>query len=188
MIINKNYVENNLQNISLMVENFSHLKTNISNCKVVIKKLNFDVIASYSDQTLKFNPKYGGNEDYLNLIIGHELAHNAQEFNFPNIFDSFKLFGGYRFWDDEKQKIIYSSYAKLFEGDATLIDNFLRKKYFKKPRRNFLWVPIIPHKLDYSSDYLVWAEILNKKFNGNRKDINEFYNAPIEEITKIFEI
>ena len=37
-----------------------------------------------------------------------------------------------------------------------------------------------------SPDYLSWAKILQKKFNGNRKDINELYTAPIEELVKIF--
>jgi len=67
-----------------------------------------------------------------------------------------------------------------------LIEQELSNKYFKYAKINFLKIPLIPSNWLMPQDYLSWAETLRKKFDGNRRDINELYTAPIEELVKIF--
>jgi len=74
-------------------------------------------------------------------------------------------------------ELVHNAQDNSFPGFSDLRKSFII---------NFLRIPLIPNHWLMPQDYLSWAETLRKKFNGNRKDINELYTAPIEELVKIF--
>lgn len=136
------------------------------------------VLGVYDSKTNRYYylENFPGNESSFKKVTSHETFHAFQYKNFPHLIKlRNELFG-----------IEKNSLLNLIEGDAKFIESELSKKYYPNPKihRNNLLKLLIPKKI--SNRYLKGEKILRKKFNGNRKDINELYTAPIKELIKIF--
>ena len=188
----KSYVKNCIEEVVPLVEEESKLKCNLKNFGVILLSKSRleeytkieDSFGGYVTGTnlfLLFNEPIG-NEEATKLVLGHEVTHHAQDNSFPNFYDGVSVL--------EKQRKIkhdrLSPLMKLIEGDATFIERKLKEKYFKHAMMSIGESPMAPYEFFQDLDYLSWAETLRKKFNGNRRDINELYTAPIEELVKIF--
>ncbi|MCR4327702.1 MAG: hypothetical protein NUV46_03925 [Nanoarchaeota archaeon] len=118
----------------------------------------------------------------LKSIMFHEVFHNAQNSNFKDIFELYENLRKYKIVKNLVKKAY--SIRCLIEGDATLIERNLSKKYLNYDPYVGVNLELLKNNLD---DYHVHGEkILREKFKGNRKDINELYTAPVEELVKIF--
>lgn len=193
MKLTKTLVEDCIDEVLPKIENETQLKCNTNNLTVSLFNFKdydeekgkiknyasyFLYVAEYDDKTnnIKIKESFLGNTDYLKTIVGHELMHNAQHNNFPNLYKK------------PQNELNY-----LFEGDATLIENNLAEKYYPnwKAQGDFLILPLeklfFPNEEDY---YRVGEEILRKKFNNgkNRKGINKLYKKSVEDILGIFEL
>ena len=120
-------------------------------------------------------------------MISHEVMHNAQFEIFPylitltsNLKKALKTNP-----NDENLKKEKKSLDYLIEGDARLVENNLSKRYFSIQGDYFAKLKSIFGE-EKDSVYTAGERILRDKFKGNRKDINELYTAPIEELVKIF--
>ena len=188
MKLTKEYVKKCIEEVAPLVEEISGLECDLTDLNLIILPKNelksiTPGVASYrSKNNFLIGNRSLGNEEFTKLILGHELVHNAQDNSFPGFSDLRKSF--IKLWKENHSTV--SPFTKLGEGDATLIEQGLSNKYFKNAKINFLRIPLIPNHWLMPQDYLSWAETLRKKFNGNRKDINELYTAPIEELVKIF--
>ena len=188
MKLTKEYVKKCIEEVAPLVEEISGLECDLTDLNLIILPKNelksiTPGVASYrSKNNFSIGNRSLGNEEFTKLILGHELVHNAQDNSFPGFSDLRKSF--IKLW--RKNHSTVSPLIRLEEGDATLIEQELSNKYFKYAKINFLKIPLIPSNWLMPQDYLSWAETLRKKFNGNRRDINELYTAPIEELVKIF--
>jgi len=161
MKITQEYARKVIEEVAPLVEKVSGLKTDLNNYVVIIEK-SLNNMAWYSHpKTFTYTEEFLYNDDAFHEITAHEIFHNAIFSKFPNL-------------SDYKNSFYSHSLDCLIEGDATLIQLNLRNKYYK----NSNWIS--------SSDALLWVNILNKEFGGNREYINALYTAPIEELVKIF--
>lgn len=188
MKITEDYARKVIEEVAPLVEEESQLKTDLKECEIVMFKNHpLDnpsrrIIGEYSpfDNSFLFPNKFRGNGEAFKMITSHELTHNAQFSTFPKLLETdlyyTKYFG--------VNKI--SPTKKLIEGDAMLVERNIGKKYFKNAKGTLWGIPLIPIKILEVDKFSPCANILEKKFNGNRKDINELYTAPIEELVKIF--
>ena len=188
MKLTKEYVKKCIEEVAPLVEEISGLECDLTDLNLIILPKNelkciTPGVASYrSKNNFLIGNRSLGNEEFTKLILGHELVHNAQDNSFPWFSDLRESF--IKLW--RKNHSTVSPLIRLEEGDATLIEQELSNKYFKYAKINFLKIPLIPSNWLMPQDYLSWAETLRKKFDGNRRDINELYTAPIEELVKIF--
>ena len=84
-----------------------------------------------------------------------------------------------------ENKIIYSI-KKLVEGDAKLIENICKEKYYPNPQRNIhKWAKYFNNSVAERS-YVEGKNILLENFGGDRGKINELYNKNIDELVEIF--
>jgi hypothetical protein len=121
---------------------------------------------------LHFKEKYFMTKPFFKALVGHEVMHQAQYNTFTDLIKRESELYKTNINPEE------SPLRKLIEGDACFIERKIIKKYS---------IPFwLISSVESSSDYSLWANILQKKFNGNRKDINELYTAPVEELVKIF--
>jgi len=130
-------------------------------------------------------PKKKVNMPQFKGYLAHELMHNAQFNSFSNLYEF--LLNKEKFSEEE-----FKTYHMLIEGDASLIEEkFSKKKGGVNLPKNILKFIGEDYynnfvKIKRSEIYDKGKKILKRKFNGNRKDINELYTAPIEELVKIF--
>ncbi len=205
MILTEDYVRKTIEEVAPLVEEESGLKTNLENYVIKLEeKLEFSnptfksigtyVLANYnySNKEFSFLKNFPGNKDFLREFISHEIMHNAQDF-IPNFHqkrnNSYINYVNHHIGlTDFRYLKEYWVIKKLSEGDATLIQRKMVKKYFKNPKKNLLGLSIIPSRLILPENRLSWADSLNKKFNDgkDRKGINELYSAPFNELEKIF--
>ncbi len=193
--IPKEELENLVKDLASKVEEVSELKCNLEEGIVqsvngIVK--NTGVVGQYDplENKIFISEKMECNEKWeLEKIIIHELAHNAQFSNYKNLFPRFKkeiieLYLSrkglkYLLFKSPGDRINYiqerSLISNLIEGDATLINLKILKKDYK-----------IVSVANFSDRYLKMANILEKKFGDNRKEINQLYLAPIKELYKIF--
>ncbi|PJE81881.1 hypothetical protein COU58_00130 [Candidatus Pacearchaeota archaeon CG10_big_fil_rev_8_21_14_0_10_32_42] len=186
----EDYVRRCIEEVVPLVEEISELKCDLENFGVFpLSKEKLEKATKITGSVAGYIPgtnifvileESRGDENFIKILLGHEITHHAQDYSFPNFYSFKEVF-------DKKWKYnSISPLTRLIEGDATLIEQELSDRYFKNAKINFLGIPLIPQNWLMSPDYLSWAKILQKKFNGNRKDINELYTAPIEELVKIF--
>jgi len=187
MKITEDYVRKTIEEVAHLVEEVSGLKTNLKDFLVSWDIKNPFASSQYDTgkKEFIFNPRLFWNDDALKLISGHEVFHNAQYSTFPKLEDKTKNPSKHR--NNEEKSIIM-----LIEGDATLIEKILHQKYFKNPLEELYEERPLFRKnsssirYSYDINYLKWAKILQNKFDGKRKDINELYTVPIKELDKIF--
>jgi hypothetical protein len=179
MKIREKYVRRVIKEVLPLVEELSGLEGDRKYRGIQIyKNIPEEIlIASYTypKKIFNFNERISRiNKHEFKTIIGHEIMHNVQLNNFPRIwFETNKIENLKNNYSISKRR--ENPLRKLMEGDATLIQRNLKEKYFVKSQEKIS-----------SEEYSEWEKILRDKFNGNRKDINELYNAPIEELAKIF--
>ena len=193
ILLNKDQVFEKIKEAAPRVEDITKLKTDLNGLEVnllkrreIIKNEDGNFLQRYAsgifDSALyNYNPKgidlpklVFGNEDEFGLTIGHELVHNIQSSNFPQFYEN---------------PFNVTELDYFAEGDASLVEDILYEKFYQNAKVfgdsifRFLNNLIFPEDCNL---YDRSKEILKKKFNGNRKDINELYAAPIEEFKKIF--
>jgi len=188
MKLTKEYITNCIEEVAPLVEEISGLECDLTDLNLIIlpknklKKITPGVASYRSKNNFAIGNRFLGNEEFTKLLLGHELVHSAQDNSFPEFCNTLEVVN--RIWKENHSTV--SSLTKLIEGDASLIEQELSDKYFKNAKMNLLRFPLIPSSWVIPSDYFSWEETLRKKFNGNRRDINELYTAPIEELVKIF--
>jgi len=188
MKLTKNYFKKSVKEIIPLVEEISKLECNLKrhsfhlDCKAFQK--NEFALAKYSPsmKNISILKNFPGNSDTSKCTIGHELMHNAQYSTFPILEGRINVFNF--IW--KKSSLSDSPLIKLIEGDATFVERKLSEKYFKNLRWEKNSIVYFGFDETKSENYLSWEKILREKFNGNRKDINELYTAPIKELVKIF--
>ncbi len=176
MIITEDFARKAILEVAPLVEDIGKLKTELDNYEIHVK--NIPSQASYLPpfKLFSFNNALSGNKVYLKSVISHELFHNAQ---FSTIKDLWKRHLNIN-QISSKQLENRSSLTKLIEGDATFVEMEVEKVL----QNNILARQF--DRLKFPKYYKSWENILRKKFSGKRKDINELYTAPIEELNKIF--
>jgi hypothetical protein len=175
MIITEDFARRTIEEVAPHIEELSGLKVNLGGL-VILMSDSKENAASYSEITNVIEvsesilDKY--NKDSFKEALSHELTHLGQYSNFKDLS-----------WRDYFARTTSSMpneqnpVTSLIEGDATLIMRTFRNRYNPTNQEK-----ICP------KDYFAWSEILRKRFNGKRKDINELYTAPIKELNKIFGI
>jgi len=208
MRLNKNDITQRIEKISKQVEEISELKTQLSPMRVELLNrirfaecldgnflkrffLSYAIWGFYThkDSIQNFNlfefPKnYGGNEEDLNCVIGHEIMHNAQHSNFPDFILDLNHYGS---WITDCK--YFKSYLRLFEGDAEFISKSLKSEYYPNskyaPSKMIkLFLPKTDEEVEnvYEEGY----KIIKREFGNDRKKINSLYNLRNKEILEIF--
>ena len=202
MILTEDYVRKTIEEVAPLIEEESQLKCNLIDYSVdllTFKKIAKDrgcslksahkLYGSYKHNyfgglpELMFPKKYLGNLDLFKKTVSHECFHNAQFSNFPYFYIQYN--------DPEfcpqniSEENFLFSLRCLADGDATLIENILSKKYFKNPHLIYKNRRVLGINKNV---YLHGEKVLRQKFNDgkDRKGINELYSAPVEELVKIF--
>lgn len=195
--------------IAKYVEDLSELKTNLNGLKVEFlskKELmgelsgnlfirfldSYFLFGGYSSKggkTLCLPKKFYGNDHALNIAVGHEIMHNAQETNFPHIYNKFWELDEHYSRDKNIRKKYYAL-DKLLEGDAKFIERRLRKFYYPDDTYKSPILISLSSRIflrgNTNEDYIAGSEILEREFNGNRKEINKLYSKSLDEIVEIF--
>lgn len=188
MKITENYVRKIIQEVAPLVEDLSRLKCNLKEHDIVFDFLTQDALMQYSPDEKIFMLRKNfkeGNEDYFKISIGHELMHNAQFSSFPELIQKEKEIGLYKV-ELPLNGEITNPLDKLLEGDATLIESELNKKYFRKAECMCSEGYLMPIKSMPLSEWHSWEKILREKFKADRKEINKLYNSSIGELSEIF--
>jgi hypothetical protein len=205
MIITKDYAKNAIEEVIPLVEKTSGLKCNLNNYKInLVKTLPKSFLMGYShkDKSFLLGKNFDdGDQDWFKVNLGHEIMHNAQYFTYPELIDIYpKMEKSLTKLGLLKKTLI----KKLMEGDATLIEKELNKKYFtnaKLDNKSFTKkeletlkntkITLYDIALNRIKDsefkrYCEWGELLYKKFNGNREEINKLYNCSLDKLIDIF--
>jgi|APSaa5957512535_1039671.scaffolds.fasta_scaffold02074_7 hypothetical protein len=209
MKITKDLVRKTIQEVAPLVEEESKLTTNLEQYRVILKtpeeiasarnisiSLAETFTGSYKidfqnphifDRRFIFSKNFNCITKTFKVLVSHEVMHNAQLEAFPpfinlryNLKEALKNNPSNQILKRENMSL-----DCLIEGDATLIANSLSKRYFPICGKYFDKLKSIFDK-EEDSVYNKGERILRDKFKGNRKDINELYTAPIEELVKIF--
>ncbi|MCR4327698.1 MAG: hypothetical protein NUV46_03905 [Nanoarchaeota archaeon] len=186
MKINEDYARKTIEEVAPLVEEFSGLETDLDFPDVTVHKKfaeDFKDAEAYYVPNLDifhFLEKYKlKTKNIFKSLAGHETMHHAQYNSFKNLIKREIYFYNLHPIDNSKNFATESPLRRLIEGDATLIQRLIYKKLPKSKLEM-----LIPNL--YDPCYFLWSNILKKKFNANRKDINELYTAPFEELDKIF--
>jgi hypothetical protein len=191
MKITEDYARKTIEEVAPLVEKLSGLRCNLKDYKIELKKeLPKDKLMEYNSEPKSFvliNNFNDGNQDWFKVSIGHELMHNAQFSSFPELITKEKNMLEYKVIYSLLDRGIENPFKKLIEGDAKCIEKKLNKEYFRCSKLNLFGIPLIPTINIQNSIYDEWGDILNKKFNGNREEINKLYSfSCIEELIDIF--